>query len=102
MIIKTAFIGLGYRGSQLLRILQHLNNFKIIAIADPAIAKDLPIAGIRYYNHGNDDYINMLNEQRPNLVFITSPWEYHVQHAMDCIKYNSDIALEIKGGTLYG
>lgn len=54
MIIKTAFIGLGYRGSQLLRILQHLNNFKIIAIADPAIAKDLPIAGIRYYNHGND------------------------------------------------
>ncbi len=98
MIIKTAFIGLGYRGSQLLRILQHLNNFKIIAIADPAIAQDLPIAGIRYYNHGNDDYINMLNEQRPNLVFITSPWEYHVQHAMDCIKYNSDIALEIKGG----
>lgn len=40
----------------------------------------------------------MLDEQQPNLVFITTPWHLHITHATECILRNCHVALEIKGG----
>ena len=36
--IKTAFIGVGYRGKQLLQLLQTFPVFEVVAVADPGIA----------------------------------------------------------------
>ena len=95
--IKTAFIGMGYRGMQLFNLLQYIPGFQTIAFADPGKA-DLSIPSVEVYDQGETDYLRMLREQKPRLVFVTSPWKYHVEHAMNCLAQGADVALEIKGG----
>ena len=90
--IKTTFIGVGYRGMQLLKLLRHIPFFEIVAVADPEIS-DVGIPDIVCYNNGNDDYLNMLEVHKPDLVFVTSPWQYHVKHAMQCVHRGCLVAL---------
>jgi predicted dehydrogenase len=40
----------------------------------------------------------MLKKHHPELVFIASPWQYHVQHALLCVEHGCHVALEVKGG----
>lgn len=96
-MIKTAFIGLGYRGRQLYGLLQHIRGFRIVAFADPGVEEDT-VAGIPCYQRGEEDYRRMLAEQKPQLVFVASPWHCHVRHALHCMECGADVALEIKGG----
>lgn len=99
--IKIVFIGVGYRGRQLLQILQALPLFEVVAVADPNIEKtDIP--EIACYNDGEEDYLNMLDYYKPRLVFVTSPWQFHVRHAIQCVKRQCHVALEIKGGLYLG
>jgi len=96
-MMKIAFIGMGYRGRQLLRLLRHLPEFKVVAVADPGLdGSGFP--GIGCYCRGEDDYLRMLAEQEPELVFVASPWQCHVQHALRCAERGCHVALEIKGG----
>ncbi len=95
--IKTTLIGAGYRGKQLLKFLQNSSFFEVMAVADPYIEKtDIP--EIVCYNNGEEDYLNMLDHYKPELVFITSPWQCHVRHAIQCVERRCHVALEIKGG----
>ena len=96
-MIKTAFIGMGYRGMQLLRLLRHIPAFHLEAFADPGVS-DVGMTDVACYNRGDSDYLNMLEEQMPALVFVASPWQCHVQHAIHCVEHGADVALEIKGG----
>lgn len=96
-MIKTAFIGMGYRGMQLLRLLRHIPAFRLEAFADPGVS-DVGMTDVACYNRGDSDYLNMLEEQKPALVFVASPWQCHVQHAIHCVEHGADVALEIKGG----
>ena len=96
-MIKTAFIGVGYRGMQLLRLLRHIPGFRILACADPGM-EDVGMPDVACYNRGEHDYLNMLEEQTLDLVFVASPWQCHVQHAIHCVEHGADVALEIKGG----
>lgn len=100
--VRTACIGLGYRGKQLFALLRRIPFFRIVAVADPCLeAKNMP-CGIACYARGTDDYLRMLDEQRPELVVVASPWAFHVRHAVDCIKAGCRVALEIKGGLAEG
>ena len=95
--VRTAFIGVGYRGKQLFRLLQNIPFFQVQAVADPGV-KSSEISGIPCYNQGEDACLDMLKEHHPELVFIASPWQYHVQHALLCVEHGCHVALEIKGG----
>ena len=95
--IKTALIGFGYRGKQLLRLLRTIENFEIVGIADINGCGDSESPGASFYQ-GEEAYKMMLDEQQPNLVFITTPWHLHITHATECILRNCHVALEIKGG----
>ena len=68
-----------------------------MAVADPYI-EETDIPEIVCYNNGEEDYLNMLDRHKPELVFITSPWQCHVSHAIQCVERQCHIALEIKGG----
>lgn len=95
--VRTAFIGVGYRGKQLFQLLKHMPFFQIVAVADPGIeAADVP--GIPCYNRDADACLEMLEKHQPELVFIASPWQCHVQHALLCVERGCHVALEIKGG----
>lgn len=94
--LKIAYIGMGYRGKQLLALTRHIPYFQVTAIADPEAREadyDVPC-----YNLGGDDYQRMIALHAPQLVFIASPWQLHVTHALYCIQHGCHVALEIKGG----
>lgn len=94
--LKIAYIGMGYRGKQLLALTRHIPYFQVTAIADPEAREadyDVPC-----YNQGGDDYQRMITLHAPQLVFIASPWQLHVTHALYCIQHGCHVALEIKGG----
>lgn len=95
--IKVAFIGIGYRGKQLLRLMQNIPTFTIVAIADPGIETP-QFEGIPCYHNGTEDYKNMLREHCPQLVVIACPWKYQVEYAIECLNAGCHIAVEIKGG----
>ena len=67
--VRTAFIGVGYRGKQLFRLLQNIPFFQVQAVADPGV-KSSEISGIPCYNQGEDACLDMLKEHHPELVFI--------------------------------
>lgn len=95
--IRTAFIGVGYRGKQLLQLLRNIPFFEIVAIADPSIeVTELP--EVTCYNRDEEAYLDMLEKECPELVFVASPWQCHVRHAMQCVARGCHVALEIKGG----
>ena len=50
-MIKTAFIGMGYRGMQLLRLLRHIPAFRLEAFADPGVS-DVGMTDVACYNRG--------------------------------------------------
>lgn len=85
--IKTALIGFGYRGKQLLRLLRTIENFEIVGIADINGCGDSESPGASFYQ-GEEAYKMMLDEQQPNLVFITTPWHLHIppRHRMHTAK----------------
>lgn len=101
--MKTAIIGAGYRGRTLLGLLRGMPFFDVVAVADPLLG-EMPsgdadvFAGLRLYSDGPDDYRRMLAEERPELVFICSPWNCHIPQAIDCLKARCHVALEIRGG----
>ena len=103
--MKTVLIGAGYRGKALLGLLRGLPFFEVSAVADPRLggaAPADPFAGLRVYSDGPDDYRRMLAEERPELVFICSPWDSHIPQALDCLKAGCHVALEIRGGRQLG
>lgn len=94
--LKIAYIGMGYRGKQLLALCRHIPYFQITAIADPEAREE--VYGVPCYHQGGDDYQRMIATHAPQLVFIASPWQLHVTHALHCLKAGCHVALEIKGG----
>ena len=97
--VNTALIGFGYRGKQLLRLMRTIDSFNVVGVADnnAASASDALLRGVAFYD-GETGYVNMLDELRPELVFITTPWHLHVAQAADCLRRHCHVALEIKGG----
>ena len=95
--IHVAFIGYGYRGKQLFRLVADIPFFRAVAVADPCLSvEERP--GVACYADGEDGYLRMLDEQKPDLVFVSSPWNCHVRHALACVQRHCRVALEIKGG----
>ena len=97
--VKIAFIGFGYRGRQLLRLMRGIDFYDIVAIADKCEAQHPH--DVAFYQ-GDDAYIRMIDERRPDLVVVTSPWHLHVEQSIACVERGCDVALEIKGGLAMG
>ena len=103
--MKTVLIGAGYRGRALAGLLRGMPFFELTAVADPRLGSGAPanpFVGLRVYSDGPDDYRRMLAEERPELVFICSPWDCHIPQALDCLKAGCHVALEIRGGRELG
>lgn len=95
--IRTVIIGFGYRGKRLRELLQHIPDFNVVAIADPQLSPS-EAGSCACYACGEDDYLRMLGEQRPELAFIASPWHCHVEQTRHCLEAGCHVGLEIKGG----
>lgn len=99
--IKTVLIGFGYRGKRLWGLMQHIPYLNVVAIADPELSPDEAI-GVACYREGGNDYRRMLDEQRPTLAIVASPWHCHIEQTYHCLQAGCHVGLEIKGGLSIG
>lgn len=96
--VRIALIGMGYRGTYLLKLLQAMPQYaEVVGIADP-LYNHSKLGGIPIYNQGVDAYKHLIDREQPALVFIASPWQYHVEQAHYAMLRGCYTALEIKAG----
>lgn len=102
--IRVAFIGVGNRGTGLLRLLLNLAGVEVVAVCDTIAAhvwrarQFCDDAGARkpeVYFDGEYDYKNMLAEQDLDAVFIATPWKWHAEMAIVTMESGSHALVEV-------
>lgn len=84
--IKIGVIGLGYRGTDILRVLEQIPEFKVVAccdILDFRISEALSKVNIKPKTY--TDYRKMLDDKEIDAVVISTPLSEHYQMALDAI-----------------
>lgn len=104
--IKAAFIGVGYRGKGHLNLFASLTGTEVVAISDlyedniKASMKILeklnkPVDKIKTYWGGENKWKTMLNEVKPDIVFISTDWNSHGEMAIETMKNNAHAFVEV-------
>ena len=99
--IKTVLIGAGYRGMRLYHLMRAIPQFNVVAVFDPCCTPEVD-STIACYGQDAYAYLTMLDECKPQLVVIASPWQFHVEQTCQCLQRGGHVALEIKGGFSLG
>ncbi len=105
-VVRLGFIAVGLRGQSHLEEMLKRSDVEIIAMADPSkrmmdaaqklISQYGKKAAIEFGN-GNYDYKNLLKRDDIDAVFICSPWEWHLEHAVAAMNAGKATALEVCG-----
>jgi len=93
--VRTAVIGTGARGSDLLRALTTIENVDLVGIADdypPHLAKAGKYAGPAAKQFA--DYRKLLDDLKPQAVVIAVPLYLHFQLARDALNAGCDLFVE--------
>ena len=108
--IRIGFIGLGYRGLYLLKLINEIDFFQLAAVAETnskitadikkCFESDALLPEI--YTNGDNCYLDMLKSENLDLVFVASPWEWHFKHASAVLNAGCHLALEVKGSLFEG
>ena len=104
--IKAAFIGVGYRGKGHLNLFASLPDTEVVAISDlyedniktsMKILEKLnkPVDKIKTYWGGENKWKTMLNEVKPDIVFISTDWNSHGEMAIETMKNNAHAFVEV-------
>ncbi len=106
--IKVAIIGCGARGGTHYHHLSFFENTEFVGICDLyedlcKKAKDRVIANGKgkrhknvklYYGHKHA-YKKMLEETKPDLVYVVTPWEWHTPMAIDAMNAGAHVCVEV-------
>jgi len=106
--VRAAFIGVGARGGDHLKFLAALPGTEVVAICD--LYEDLIIekegwvrevsdearhTNIKRYHGGEEDWIKMLAEVKPDIVFIATNWHNHAPMAIESMKQGAHAFVEV-------
>ena len=102
--IRIAYIGLGQRGRWHVKLPLAIGGVEVKAFADPR--PENLVEKIKYcteagvpkpdlYTNGVNDYKNMIKRDDIDIVVIATPWEFHVQQAVDCMKAGKHVFIEV-------
>ena len=107
-IIRTAFIGVGARGSGHLRSLASLEGVEIVAISDlyednciskskiaSEIGKGERHKNIAHYWGEESKWKEMLDEVKPDIVFISTNWNNHAPMAIKSMEKGAHVFVEV-------
>jgi hypothetical protein len=102
--VRTAFIGVGARGSCHVEQMMTLDGVEIVAIADnhaPTLARAIeavkktgrkePAA----YGKGDEDYKRMLERDDIDIVIIATPWDWHTRMCIDTMEAGKHAFTEV-------
>ena len=102
--VRVGFMGVGARGSGHVTHMLNLQGVEVKAIADPHLpsanaavkqAVDRGLAAPTLYTNGDRDYKRMLDRDDIDIVFISTPWEWHVPMAVDAMKAGKHAFIEV-------
>ena len=102
--IKMGFIGTGMRGQWVLMLAAKYPEVDIPAICDIddgmiesalKILKDAGKPEPHVYKNGDEDFLNMLQNETLDGVYIATPWEWHHPMAIDAMKNGIHVGTEV-------
>lgn len=102
--VRIGFIGVGGRGTGLLRDLLAVPNVEIVAVCDVVAARVTnaqrmcrdrnrrePVG----YTAGPHDYENLCKRDDIDLIYIATPWDWHVPMAVCAMEHGHHAAVEV-------
>jgi len=91
--MKVALIGAGNNGAGHMRCVKEIEDIRIVGIADPELARAEELAagvgGKAYADHRA-----MLDAEKPEAVWISSPCFLHAEHTVDCAGAGAHVMCE--------
>jgi len=102
--VKIGYIGTGLRGQWMLWLTTKYPDVDISAICDIdngmiekalKIIKDGGKPEPHIYNKGDEDFLNMLNNEELDGVYIATPWEWHHPMAIAAMKSGKNVGTEV-------
>lgn len=100
--VRIGMIGLGQRGSVLLRTLLAIPDAEVVAVCD--LYEDRRLAAVDTVRESRgktplayQDYGDILTDPAVDLVFICSSWEAHIRQAIESMRAGKVTAVEVGG-----
>jgi len=92
-VIKAAVIGVGSMGRNHARIYDELEEVSLLAVCDEDAEQASRVAA-RYRADHYSDHMDMLDQEKPDLVSVVVPTELHHQVALDVIERGKHLLVE--------
>ena len=105
--VRCAFIGVGSRGGGHARQIAEIEGTEIVAISDlyedlanSIAAECVAVGGTRHqdialYHSRVDAWERMLEEARPDAVFVSTPWALHSSMAIAAMQHGAHVFVEV-------
>ena len=102
--VRLGFIGVGGRGTGLLKILLNMDDVLLPAICDvlpdnlrraQGLVEEAGQSRPEGYSKGEYDYVNLVAREDLDGVLIATPWEWHFPMAIDAMKAGKYAAIEV-------
>jgi hypothetical protein len=102
---RVAFIGVGGRGTSLLKNLLAAEG-KVVAICDmdedhakraQKMITDAGQSSPELYTHGDHDYERMVQRDDVDLVLVATPWTWHAPMAIAAMEHGKHVCIEVPG-----
>jgi len=93
MVLKAAVIGIGMMGRNHARVYAQMEGARLVAAADLDARALEPIART-YKAHVYTDYVQMLDEEKPDLVSVAVPTHFHREVAVMAVKRGVHVFVE--------
>lgn len=102
--VRIGFVGIGDRGSGAVKRMTFIEGVEITALCDIRQAavdgaqKILSEAGLppaREYVNGDTGFLELCNSNDVDLVYVATPWEWHVPVAVAAMKGDKHTAVEV-------
>jgi hypothetical protein len=107
-IVRLAFIGVGGRGTNLLENVLAIENVQVTGICDVVKDKVLKAQSMvekagqkspNLYDKGEQDFENLCRHDDIDVVFIATPWNWHVPMALAALNNGKHAAVEVPAAT---
>lgn len=102
--VRVGMIGMGRRGLPMLRLLLAIDGVEVRAVSDPyepatsnarKLFAELDVALPVFYGAGENDYLNMLQRDDIDVVYIATPWAWHTPMAVACMDAGKHALVEV-------
>lgn len=104
--VRIAIVGLGNRGSAAVERYTFIDNTEIVALCDKheqrvnKLQQFVEDQGLKrpasYW--GEEGWLDMLNKEKIDLLYICTPWDYHTQMCLAGMKSGAHVACEVPIG----